>query len=66
MRKLTEPDGVELFVGGVEQDAESHAETARLIEEYKKLPDYPRKAKSAEQILAALGTKAPEYGMPGR
>jgi hypothetical protein len=55
---------VELFVGDVEPDAGSHAETARLIEEYKKLPDYPRKARSAEQILAALGIKAPDYGVP--
>jgi hypothetical protein len=35
MSKLTEPDHVELIVGGVEPDAGAAVETARLIEEYK-------------------------------
>jgi hypothetical protein len=64
MGKLTEADDVDLFVGGVEPDAEAAAETATLIEECKKHPDSLRKAASAEQILAAVGISAPDYGLP--
>jgi hypothetical protein len=46
MGKLTEADDVDLFVGGVEPDAEASAETARLIEECKKHPDCLRKRRS--------------------
>jgi hypothetical protein len=42
MSVLTEPDDVELFVGGLEPDAGAAAETARLIEEYKKWPPASR------------------------
>src|SRR6476469_921599 len=59
-----EPDDVDLFVGGVESNPRSSIETARLIEEYKKRPDYRLEAEEAEQILAALGIDAGEYGIP--
>jgi hypothetical protein len=49
MGKLTEADDVDLFVGGVEPDAEAAA-VARLIEECKKYLDYLRKAASAEEV----------------
>jgi hypothetical protein len=64
MGKLTEPDDVDIFVGGVQPDAAASAETERFIDEYKKRPDYLLKAEAAEQILAAIGIKAPDYGMP--
>jgi hypothetical protein len=64
MSNRPEPDDVDLFVGGVEPDARSAIETARFIEEYKKRPDYPLEAEEAEQILAALGLNARDYGMP--
>jgi hypothetical protein len=64
MGKLTEPDDVDLFVGGVEPDAKAAEETARLIEECKKHPDYLRRAASAKQSLAAVGISPPDYGLP--
>ena len=63
MSNLPEPDDVDLFVGGVEPDARSSIETARIIEEYKKRPDYPLEAEEAERVLAALGINARDYGM---
>jgi len=59
-----EPDDVDFFVGGVESDATSADETAKIIEEYKNRPDYPFVVEEAEKILAALGIKARDYGMP--
>jgi hypothetical protein len=64
MNNGREPDDVDLFVGGVEPDARAALETAKFIEEYKKRPDYPLEAEEAEQILATLGIKARDYGMP--
>src|SRR5438132_1906500 len=64
MSNRPEPDDVDLFVGGVEPAARSAIETARFIEEYKKRPDYALEAEDAEQILAALGINARDYGMP--
>jgi hypothetical protein len=57
------PDDVDLFVGGVEPDPRSSIETAMFIEEYKKRPQYPFEPEEAEQILAALGIHAGDYGM---
>src|SRR5262245_31677449 len=62
MSKLPEPDDVEFLVGGVAPDAGVSSETTRLIEEYKKRPDYPFEAEEAERILAALGINARAYG----
>jgi hypothetical protein len=64
MGNQPETDDVELFVGGVESDARSAIETARFIEEYKKRLEYPLEAKEAQQLLAALGIDAGDYGMP--
>jgi len=63
MNKLPEPDDVECFVGGVEPDAGTSIETVRLIEEYKKRPDYRLELEEAERILADLGISARAYGM---
>jgi hypothetical protein len=63
MGKISEPDDVDLFIGGVQPDAEASAVTARFIEEYKKRPDYHIEAEEAERILAGLGIKVQDYGM---
>ncbi len=63
MSKLPEPDDVECFVGGVEPDARTSIETVRLIEEYKKRPDYRHELEEAERILADLGISVRVYGM---
>ena len=63
MSNRPEPDDVDLFVGGVEPDARSSIETSRIIEKYKKRPDYPVEAEEAQRILAALGINARDYGM---
>ena len=63
MNKLPEPDDVDFFVGDVEADPTASAETARMIEEYKKRPDYPIEAEQAKRMLAALGIDARDYGM---
>jgi hypothetical protein len=63
MSNRPEPDDVDLFVGGVEPDARSSVETSRIIEEYKKKPDYPLEAEEAERVLAALGINACDCGM---
>jgi hypothetical protein len=62
MGKLCEPDDVEFFVGGAEPNTKASVETARLIEEYKKRPDYPIEAEEAERILAGLGIDIRDYG----
>src|SRR6476660_125947 len=64
MSKRPEPDDVDLVVGDVEPDARASIETARFIEEYKNRPDYHLEVEEAERILAALGIKARDYGMP--
>ena len=64
MSSRPEPDDVDLFVGGVEPDARSFVETSKIIEEYKKRPDYPLEAEEAERVLAALCINACDYGMP--
>jgi hypothetical protein len=63
MSRISEPDDVDFFVGGIEPDARASAETARFIEEYKKRPDYSVEAEDAERILAALGINVRDYGM---
>ena len=63
MSKRSEPDDVEFFVGGVEPGDGASIETARIIEEYKKRPDYPIEAEEAERLLAALGIKTRDSGM---
>lgn len=64
MNNRPEPDDVDFFVGGAPAAAGSADETARIIKEYKNRPDYPPEAEEAERILAALGIKACDYGMP--
>jgi hypothetical protein len=59
----SEPDDVDVFVGGIEPDASAPAATARFIEEYKKRPDYRVEAEEAERILAVLGINFRDYGM---
>jgi len=63
MSNRPEPDDVDLFVVGVESNAGSADETARIIEEYKKRSGYPFEAEEAERILATLGINARDYGM---
>ncbi len=63
MSRLSEPDDVDFFVGGVEPDPTASIETARLIEEFKGRPDYRSEAKEAERILAALDKDARDHGM---
>lgn len=64
MKRRPEPDDVDLFIGGVEPDAEDLRETARFIKEHKSRPDYPAEAEEAEKILASLGLHPPDYGVP--
>jgi hypothetical protein len=64
MSRLSEPDDVDFFVGGVEPDPMASIETARTIEEYKRRPDYRLEAEEAERILAALDIDSRDYGMP--
>jgi hypothetical protein len=63
MSNRPEPDDVDLFVGGVKPDATPSIETSRIIEQYKKRPDYPSEAAEAERILAALGINDCDQGM---
>jgi hypothetical protein len=63
MSKISEPDDVDLFVGGIEPDANASVDTARFIEEYKNRPDYHVEAEEAERIIAALGVNVRDYGM---
>ena len=64
MSKLSEPDDIEVFVGGVEPDPAAFVEAERIIEEYKKRPDHAFKVEEADRILAALGITAQDHGMP--
>ena len=63
MTKIPEPDDIELIVRGREHNSVSSSETARLIEEYKKRPDYDFEVAAAEEILASLGVDARDYSM---
>jgi len=48
MSKISEPDDVDFFVGGVEPGAEASGETVRFIEEYKSRRDYGVELEDAE------------------
>jgi hypothetical protein len=63
MSRLSEPDDVDFFVGGAEPDPRASTETARIIEEYKRRPDYRLEVDEAGRVLAALGIDARDYGM---
>jgi hypothetical protein len=58
-----EHDDVAFFVGGVEPDERASIETARMIEEYKKRPDYRFETEEAARILAALDINPRDYGI---
>ena len=64
MSRLSDPEDVEVFVGGVEPDPTASLDTERLVEEIKKRPDYPFEAEKAARILAALGSNGHDHGMP--
>jgi len=66
MSNQPEPVDVDFFVGGVDPDTTSSIETARMIEEYKKRPDYPLECEEAEQMLAALGIPYRDCGVQAR
>ncbi len=63
MSNPPEPDDVDLFIGGDQSDARSSVEISRIIEDYKKRPDYPLEAAEAERVLADLGINFRDYGM---
>ena len=64
MDKQIESDEVDIFVGGVEPEADALSETSRFIALYKQQPTYQAELEEARKILADLGIDPPSYGMP--
>lgn len=64
MNKGPDPEDVDVFVRAAELDPAAALEIERIIEEYKKRPEYVLEAAEAERILGALGLHAPDYGIP--